>query len=55
MKLNLLQFLIKVFYFKLINILVSETLKIGNKVTDYITREEFNKELVHAGMIDINV
>ena len=55
MKLNLLQFLIKIFYFKLINILVSETLKIGNKVTDFFTRKEYNKEIVKAGMIDINV
>ena len=52
---NLIGFLLKVSLLNLFYFLVRETLKIGNKVTDYITREEFNKELVHAGMIDINV
>ena len=49
------KFLIKVTWFRLIYFIVRETLKIGNKITDYFTREEFNKELVYAGMIDINV
>ena len=52
---NLIGFLLKVSLLNLIYFLVKETLKIGNKVTDFFTRKEYNKEIVKAGMIDINV
>ena len=40
---NLTGFLLKVYLFNLIYFLVIESLKIGNKVTDFFTRDEYNR------------
>jgi len=50
-----MKFLIKVCLFNLIYFIERKTLKIGNRVTDFFTREEYNNELIRSGMIDINV